>query len=159
MFADADNMTLLPDGKGFVKLVLEDGGETRKVRLTRLFPLSGGESYIRMSDACGKEIGIIKHLNELRPESRGHALQALEHFYIIPRIVDIIDLYDKHGSLFWEADTDKGRREFIVRNRHRDISLFPSGKMVIRDTDDNQYEIENYNRLSPKSRKLLEPWL
>jgi hypothetical protein len=159
MFFDIKNISVLPDGKGYIKIKFQDGSEIRRIRLKRLFPLTGGDSYIRMITPDGKEAGIIKNLNELEPESQKYALNALNHYYIIPKILEIHSLYDSHGSLFWEVETDKGEREFSVANRYRDISEFPSGKMVIRDTDDNQYEIPNYDSLPAKSRKLLEPWL
>ncbi len=159
MFFDPKDITIHPDRRGFVKLVRRDGSEMKGIRLTRLFPLTGGNSYLRAATADGREAGIIKNLNELSPESREHALNALNHFYVIPKISEILDLYDAHGSLFWEVETDKGRRKFTVANRYRDISIFPMGKMIIRDTDDNQYEITDYNSMPQKSRKLLEPWL
>ncbi len=159
MFFDPKDITICPDSRGFVKLIRRDGSEMKRIRLTRLFPLTGGNSYLRAAAPDGQEAGIIKNLNELSPESREHALNALNHFYIIPKIREILELYDAHGSLFWEVETDKGRRKFTVANRHRDVSMFPPGKMIIRDTDDNQYEITDYNSMPQKSRKLLEPWL
>ncbi len=159
MFLDTKDVEITQDGKGFIKLKLEDGSETGRLRLQRLFPITEGNSYIRMVSPDGKEYGIIKSLGELKPESRENALNALNHFYIIPVITEIISLYDAHGSLFWEVRTDKGVRKFVVANRYRDVSILPSGKMVIRDTDDNQYEITDYNKFPEKSRKLLEPWL
>ncbi len=159
MFFDPEDITIYPDGKGYIKLRRSDGSEIRGIRLTRLFPLTGGNRYIRAATADGTEAGIIKSLNELTPESRECAINALNHFYIIPKISEILDLYDAHGSLFWDVQTDKGKRNFVVRNRYRDISTLSSGKMIIRDTDDNQYEISDYNTLPARSRKLLEPWL
>ena len=150
---------MLPAVKGYVDILLPDGNKIEKVRLKRLFPLSNSEAFIQMVAPGGKEAGIIKSLNELKPESRKIAISALNHFYIIPKILEILDLYDAHGSLFWDVQTDKGRRNFVVRSRYRDMSTLSSGKMIIRDTDDNQYEISDYNTLPARSRKLLEPWL
>ncbi len=159
MFFDTKDIEILPDGKEFILLRKADGSEIKKLRLKRLFPMTGGNAYIRMVNAEGKEAGIIKNLNELKPESRQHALNALNHFYIIPSIIEITGLHDAHGSLFWEVETDRGKRKFTVASRNRDITLFPSGKMIVRDTDDNQYEIADYKSMSAASRKLLEPWL
>lgn len=159
MFLNAGEIDIMPAGKSHVKVRMADGSEIPKARLKRLFPLTKADSFIRMVTPEGKEAGIIKSLHELKPESRKTALQALNHFYIIPKITEILSLYDAHGSLFWEVMTDKGARSFTVKNRYRDISILASGKMIIRDTDDNQYEITDYNSMPPRSRKLLEPWL
>ncbi len=159
MFLNAEEIEILPAGKGHVKVRMPGGAEIPKARLKRLFPLTKADSFIRMVTPDGKEAGIVKNLHELKPESRKAALKALNHFYIIPIIAEILTLYDAHGSLFWEVLTDKGARSFAVKNRYRDITIFSSGKMIIRDTDDNQYEITDYNSMPPRSRKLLEPWL
>ncbi len=159
MFIDTEEIEILLETKGYVKIRLPDGNKIEKVRLKRLFPLTNADAFIQMVTPDGKEAGIIKNLNELKPEFRKIAINALNHFYIIPKIREILELYDAHGSLFWDVRTDKGRRNFAVRSRSRDISILPSRKMIIRDTDDNQYEITDYNSMPQKSRKLLEPWL
>ncbi len=159
MFIDRENIEIRAEDSGYVRVRRADGTEIKNVQLKRLFPLSRANSFIQMKTPDGKEAGIIKSLNELKPESRRNAKVALDRFYIMPKITEIYDLYDAHGSLFWHVETDRGSRNFTVRSRHRDITVFPSGKLIIRDTDDNQYEITNCDELPPKSRKLLEPWL
>lgn len=52
--------------------------------------------------------------------------------------------------------TDRGDRIFDVQSRNTDIHLLDGGRILIRDADNNRYEIPDYRKLSKKSYNLLE---
>ena len=54
-----------------------------------------------------------------------------------------------------DVETTQGDVEFGIRTRY-DIVTLESGRVLIKDADGNRYEIENYNKLDPKSIALLQ---
>ena len=89
------------------------------------------------------------------PESKAAVEECLREYYLIPKITAVTGVSDKHGVLKWSVETDRGARTFQIRNRHSDIKMLYDGRILIRDADDNRYEIENFNALDKTSRKLL----
>ena len=134
----------LPDGE-----VLED------VEPRRFFPISDAGRYIALVDKDCNEIAVIRDVSKLDNDSRRCLKKALSKFYMIPKIIDIVDVYDKTGLLRWKVETDRGPFEFDIQNRYSDIKLFPGGRVLIRDSSDNRYEIPDYRKLSSKSQYLL----
>ena len=139
-----------------VTLTYYDGRVFEDLEPRRLFPLSGLHKYITLLDPEGREAAIIRSLDTLMPESRQAVEACLEEFYLIPRITGIYDITDKKGSLSWHVQTDRGERRFSIRNRHSDIKVLYDGRVLIRDSDDNRYEIPSLDRLDKKSRSKLK---
>ena len=111
---------------------------------------------ITLLDGDGREAAIIRSLDTLIPESRRAVEECLEEFYLIPRITGIYDITDKKGSLSWHVQTDRGERRFSIRNRHSDIKVLYDGRVLVRDSDDNRYEIPSLYELDKKSRAKLK---
>jgi hypothetical protein len=74
---------------------------------------------------------------------------------MIPKITRVIDTVFKFGSLKWIVETDRGRIEFRIRNMNSDIKMLDSCRMLIRDSNDNRYEIPDINKLDKKSLRKL----
>ncbi len=121
----------------------------------RLFPLSGLDKYISLLDSDGREIAIIRSLAALMPESRKAVEDSLEEYYLIPKISAITERVEKSGILKWTVQTDYGKRRFDIKNRHSDIKSLYDGRVLIKDSDDNRYEIPNINELDTHSKRLL----
>ena len=66
---------------------------------------------------------------------------------------------EKFGSLTWKVETDRGTVAFRIRNRHSDIKCLDGKRVLIRDTNDNRYEIPDYTTLDMHSRRLLFSYL
>ena len=41
------------------------------------------------------------------------------------------------------------------RNRHNDIKILYDGRILVKDSDDNRYEIRDVEKLDKRSRMLL----
>ena len=81
-------------------------------------------------------------------------------YYMIPKISRLLECEDKFGSLKWTVDTDYGRVTFRIRNRHSDIKrLGHSNRIIIRDSNDNRYEIPDCTDMDPHSIHLLFSYL
>ncbi|MEG1743471.1 MAG: DUF1854 domain-containing protein, partial [Clostridia bacterium] len=57
--------------------------------------------------------------------------------------------------LKWTVKTDRGVRSFDIKNRNRDIKILFDDRILVRDADDNRYEIPNMKSLSKESLSIL----
>jgi hypothetical protein len=143
-----------------VRLILKDGTVLEDLEPRRLFPFSEPDMYITLLDNKEKEIGFVRDLTELDDASRRVLEECFEEYYMIPQITQLLESVDKFGSLNWVVNTDRGQVAFQIRNRHSDIKqLGTSGRVIIRDSNDNRYEIRDYRELDAHSKHLLFSYL
>ncbi len=121
----------------------------------RLFPRSGLTKYISLVDADGHEKAIIRDLDTLMPESRAVVQESLDEYYLIPKITALLGRQERFGLLKWTVMTDRGEHSFEIRNIFRDIKVLYDGRVLIRDSDDNRYEIPDIKKLDSNSLNLL----
>ena len=143
-----------------VRLTLKDGTVIEDLEPRRLFPFSDPNMYITLLDDKEKEIGFVRDLTEIDDDSRKALEECFAEYYMIPRITALLESVDKFGSLNWVVDTDRGRVAFQIRNRHSDIKqMGRSNRVIIRDANDNRYEIPDYTALDAHSKHLLFSYL
>ncbi|MBQ7348059.1 MAG: DUF1854 domain-containing protein [Clostridia bacterium] len=143
-----------------VRLTMRDGTVIEDLEPRRLFPFSNTTMYITLLDKEEREVAFVRDLKELDEAS----VQALEdcfaEYYMIPKIEQLFDISEKFGSIKWKVKTDRGNVAFRIRNRQSDIKcLHGSTRVLIRDSNDNRYEIIDYTALDQHSRYLLFPYL
>ena len=138
-----------------VTLTLKNGEVYEKLEPRRLFPVSSPVTYITLLDSEGVEVGIIRSLDVLSRESRSAIEYSLNDYYLVPTITRLISTTEKYGTLHWVVETDRGIKEFDIRNRNHDIKMFSDGKIRVRDSDDNRYLIVDYRKLDKSSRIKL----
>ena len=117
------------------------------------FPVSGGDKYITLLDEDGIERAIIRDLDTLLPDSREVIKTALEEYYLIPKITAVTRTDEKHGIKWW-VETDRGAYNFQIR-MNNDIKVLYDGRVLIRDINDNRYEIPDYEKLDNRSKRVL----
>ena len=143
-----------------VRLTLKDGTVIEDLEPRRLFPFSDPNMYITLLDDKEKEIGFVRDLTEIDDASRKALEECFAEYYMIPRITALLESVDKFGSLNWVVETDRGRVAFQIRNRHSDIKqMGRSNRVIIRDANDNRYEIPDYTALDAHSKHLLFSYL
>ncbi len=142
-----------------VRLTLGDGTVYDDVEIRCLFPISDRENYISLIDSDEHEIGIIRHYDDVTPESAAAVKACFNDYYLIPKIRKITECDDKTGMLRISAQTDHGQVTFRVRNRHNDMKFYEGNRVLIRDADDNRYEIEDLNKLDRRSWVLISSFL
>ena len=125
----------------------------------RLFPRSGGNRYVALLDGDGNQVAVIRNADNLLPESKETLLAAIDEYYMIPRITRFIKMTEKFKIWMWTAETDKGVITFEIRNHLASVKPLYDGRVLIRDANDNRYEIPDYRTLDKKSRKMLLPKL
>lgn len=122
----------------------------------RAFPLTAPQDIIVLEESDGRFLGIIKEYGKMDSESVRILEMALEAEFFLPQILKIYDIKDQLGLLTWWVETDRGPRQFEVRNRRRDIRWFSDTHVVIQDADGNKYEIADLFRLDMASRQKVE---
>ena len=138
-----------------VTLTLADGTKYEPLEPRRLFPVNRASQYITLLDSENKEVGIIRNLTDLDKDSCEVIRNSLNDYYLVPNIVRIISISEKYGTVHWIVETDRGVKEFDVRNRNSDIRVYDDGRVRVRDSDDNRYVIEDFHKLDAHSKKLL----
>ncbi|MEG1887003.1 MAG: DUF1854 domain-containing protein, partial [Oscillospiraceae bacterium] len=62
---------------------------------------------------------------------------------------------EKQGVLNWQVETDHGKRDFSVHNSFVNVKILYDGRVLVRDSNDNRYEIQNVDKMDKKSIQLL----
>ena len=57
----------------------------------------------------------------------------------------------------WTAETDKGIVKFAIRNHLTAVKPLFDNRVLIKDANDNRYEIPNLLDLDKKSQKMIIP--
>ena len=138
-----------------VDMIAEDGTVTEDLEPRRLFPVNDTDNYISLLDADGHEHAIIRSLASLDDESAALLREILDEYYIVPKIIEVLRVYEKGSVNRWTVMTDHGECSFQIRARYTDIKLLPKGRILVRDTNDNRYEIPDVTKLNKRSMKEL----
>ena len=143
-----------------VTLKTEGGEVFEKLEPRRLFPFTNQNMYITLLNKEEKEVGFVRDVEELDKASREALEECFREYYMVPKILHLLESEDKFGSLKWKVETDRGVVTFRIRNRHSDIKqLHGTKRVIIRDSNDNRYEIPDYTALDPHSSRLLFSYL
>ena len=156
IYIEYDNarITLQPNTY-LLDIELYSGVQLTGVEARRLFPVTGSDKYITLLDDAGVEVAVIRDLNTLMPDSRQAVYTALDHYYLIPHITKITDIEEKYGTIRVHAETDRGSCYFEVGDRSHNLKILYDGRVLVRDTNDNRYEIPNMKILDKKSLDVL----
>ncbi|MBR5139571.1 MAG: DUF1854 domain-containing protein [Clostridia bacterium] len=136
-----------------VNLSLHSSEVFEKLEPRRLFPVSRIDEYITLLDEEGKEVAVIRKMTDVDKESRDVIEYSLNDYYLVPHITRIIAITEKNGKVHWSVETDRGFKEFDVRNRNHDVRVYSDGRVRVRDSDDNRYIISDYRALDAHSKR------
>ena len=143
-----------------VRLTLQDGTVYENLEPRMLFPFTNHEMYITLLNKDEREVGFVRDLEEVDDASRQALEECFREYYLIPKISRLIDCEDKFGTLKWTVETDRGVITFQIRNRHSDIKhLWGTKRVIIRDSNDNRYEIPDHTVMDAHSNRILFSYL
>jgi hypothetical protein len=158
-YIEGPEVRLTENDKIFVDAEFYSGEKFYELELHRMFPITGLTKYIALMDSEGNEIAVIRDINDLMPESREVVENCLREYYMIPRITKFIKMSERFKIWMWTAETDKGVCTFEIRNHLTAIKPLYDGRVLIKDANDNRYEIPDVNLLDKHSKKLILPKL
>jgi hypothetical protein len=156
---------LQPDHVRFVRqgdtlsLAVDDVYYPRVV-LRRCFPVSQSELLLSVRDATSEEqaeVGLIEDWSALHESDRAAVAAELGLHYFVPQISQVHSVRDEFGFLYWSVDTDKGPKEFVMRNSvvHYAREVAPRHWLLI-DVNQARYEIEDVDALEQRSQKIVK---
>ena len=123
----------------------------------RLFPVSGLEKYITLLDQDGIEKAIVRDMAQLLPESREALQSSLNEYYMIPRIRRFVHMKEQFKIWMWTVETDRGEYTFEVRDHNNSVKQLFDGRVLIRDANDNRYEIQDVEAMDSRSQRMIMP--
>jgi len=143
------------DAAGLMVVHLEGREEpVLDARLARCFPWSLSDAYLSVRDPEGREVALVRDLDDLDPESRQVAEAELRDKVFNPRIRRVLDCRHEFGISSITAETDRGKVTFQIRGRD-DVRLLSPTRALFRDVDGITYEVPDFNRLDPASQRHL----
>ena len=119
-----------------------------------LRPLTG-RSEIVFLDEQQREVVSVASLDAVEPSERPlveEALRARYHLVTVRRI-DRIEV--RFGTRYFEAETDRGPRAFALREPGKNVTALDDGRLVLRDTAGNRFEVPPPEALDAASRRWL----
>lgn len=122
-----------------------------------LFPISGRTKYIVLLDSEGEQIAVVRDIDQLLDESKQAMEDCLREYYMMPRIKRFIEMSEKFKIWMWTCETDRGIITFEIRNHITAVKPLYDGRILIKDANDNRYEIPDIKQLDKKSYKMLAP--
>ena len=138
-----------------LRAVIEGDRCGRNVQVLRAFPLSSPDENIVLRDGAGTELGIISKLSEVDEKRRVLLQNALDKQYFLPRILKINSLYERFGSAIWDVETDRGPIKINSKSIIDSLTEMGDGRYLLRDTEENRYEIREVERMDEQSRQMF----
>jgi len=126
------------------------------VQVLRAFPLSHPSRDIVLRDGGGTELGIIDDLAAIEPAGRALLEGALEGRYFLPKITRIDSIIERFGSSVWIVETDRGPVTIHTKAMHEAISELGASRFMVRDIEDNRYEIPDLAKLDLPSQQRFQ---
>lgn len=138
----------------------DDSGEPpRAVRVVWARPLSergeGGPLSV-MEAGKKREIAFFPSLADLPEESRRVAAEELASRLVLPRITAIRSVRPRFGNYYWDVETDRGRRRFLVSAPENNSIRPRPDVIVVKDVSGNCFEIAPVSGLDAASRRELD---
>ena len=164
VYLNSQNIHFHRDGENLA-FRMDSDKEYPRVTLRRCFPLSGDRVFlvVRTPETemdRSSEIGIVNDFQSLDPDSQVAVMSELTNHYFVPVIQQIISIREEFGFFYWEVITDRGEKEFIMRDNivHSTRSISKNRWLII-DINNARYEIRDDGSLDRNSKKLLVKYL
>lgn len=134
-----------------------------RVLLRACFPVSDKIEFLSVRDATDEtypELGIIEDWSQLQPQDREAIAEELDLHYFVPKVEQVFEITEELGFLYWTVKTDKGRKDFVMRNSviHYAREVNP-GHWLLIDVNEARYEIPDVAVLDGRSQKLIQRFL
>ncbi|RIX59232.1 DUF1854 domain-containing protein [Paenibacillus nanensis] len=146
----------LTRNKGGVLQGMVCGKRHEELIVYRCFPFQYESSYLSIRDAKDVELGIVRDIGELDPESAAELEKELQLRYFLPKVTRVDRVKNKSGLWLWELQTHLGPTRLAMRNLHEHIQYPGGGRIILTDLNGKRCEITDWQALDSHSRKQLE---
>ncbi len=158
IYIDGDSARFTRKDLSLVDVELADGTKLENLEPKRLFPVSMRNQYITLLDESGTEQAVIRDLKNLPDDQRVIVADCLNEYYRIPEILRIRAYEERFDGLTLHTDTDKGPADIEIRVLITGFKM-DGVRAMLRDVNDNRYEIPDVTRLDNLSKQILGRYL
>lgn len=138
------------------RMTIEGDRSYLRVKVVRAAPLSQPSRYVCFLDAKDEVVCMVDDLNDLEPASLRIALEELDRRYLTSSVERIESIRSEFGVSYWDVQTDRGRREFVVQDVAENAQWLGERRLLLIDVDGNRFEIPDLDALDRRSAKFLE---
>lgn len=146
-----------------IHVSVKDDTLYRGVFAVMMFPIRHPDQFIslRYTDAKDREqeIGIIEDLGVFPQAAQQLVRSALVKHYYEQTVTRIYKVENRFGLLFFEVETQLGRREFVMPWRGDRAEDYGATGKVLLDAFDNRYIIPDLTRLPAADRNALTAYV
>ena len=156
-FLAPERVSLFCDESGRMRMTVEGDRSYLDVKAVRAFPMSLPDRYVGLLDAAGKDrvIALIVDPERLDADSRATLAEALGRHYFVPEILRIESMKEEFGAVYFDVETDRGPRHFVVKGIRDGMEHTADGELLIKDVDGNRFRIVDWQALDGRSRRFL----
>lgn len=158
IYIDSDMAKFTRTDLTLVDMELNDGRKFEKLEPKRLFPVSDLNRFITLLDENGAEQAVIRDLATLPAEQREIIESCLNEYYRVPKIQRIWAYEERLDGLTLHAETDKGPADIEIRVLITGFCM-DGVRALLRDINDNRYEIPDVTKLDNLSKQILGRYL
>lgn len=151
-FLSTPTFQVIQAPNGTLSAIIEGDRCVLNLTVLKAFPLSHPTTNLVLRDGGGAEIGIVAELEGLAEPSRAFLQAALEKRYFLPKITAIHSIYERFGSSIWQVETDRGAITVQTKAMNESVSEIGPGRYLLRDNEENRFEIPNLAALDEESR-------
>lgn len=158
IYIDGDMVRFTRKDLTLVDMELTDGRKFENLEPKRLFPVSDLNRFITLLDENGTEQAVIRDLATLPGEQREMIEDCLNEYYLVPKIQRIWAYEERFDGLTLHTQTDKGPADIEIRVLITGFRM-DGVRALLRDVNDNRYEIPDVTRLDSLSSQILGRYL
>ncbi len=158
IYIDKDMARFTRKDLTLVDVALNDGRSFENLEPRRLFPVTDLNRFITLLDEKGAEQAGIRDLNTLPAGQRAIIEDCLNEYYLVPKILKIWAYEERFDGLTLHTETDKGPADIEIRILIKGFKL-EGVRALLRDVNDNRYEIPDVTKLDNLSRQILGRYL
>lgn len=102
---------------------------------------------------------MIEDIGDFDEDTRKLINEQLKLRYYMPKITAITNIKEEYGYTYWTVETDKGKAKFASSSGSAGAVIHHGNGVIIKDSNENRYIIEDLSRLSAKEMKKLDLYL
>ena len=153
---DPRRLRLFCEPAGTVRLTVGESHSYHAVKLYQSAPLSRPRQYLSLQSGKSEQILLVREITDLTPESQAVAEEQLRRRYLTARIDRVLKVRTEFGITYWQVQTDKGERDFVVQSMAESCLWLSDDHILLTDTDGNRFEIASRAALDVASRAELD---
>lgn len=155
-YLDPQEIIFSYSSSGALRFTLKDKYCVIKADAGCCFPIKKPDKFIWVKDGKNRELGLIASIKDLEINSRKCLEDYLYKRYYIPNIKSVKKLTEEFGLWYFKAVTDRGERDFVVKDPRQNIINLTNGRLLIIDVDGNRFNVPDYTKLSANVIMMLD---